>query len=61
MISKRSEVSQDGAPNLNKTSDCNYYEYGIPYMRDIPKYEYKKKFKKHEKRLHDSTKSVSSD
>ena len=44
--------------NSESESESDFCEYGIPYMRDIPKEEYKKLFKNHEKQLY---KSVSSD
>ena len=47
--------------NYDSDSDSDFFESGIPYMRDIPKDEYKKKFKEHEQKLYNSTKSVSCD
>ena len=47
--------------NYDSDSDSDFFEFGIPYMRDISKCEYKKIFKEHEKRLYNATKSLSSD
>ena len=47
--------------NTNNDSESDFTEYGAPYMREIPNYEYKKIFKKHEKKLYNATKSFSSD
>jgi hypothetical protein len=45
----KSVKSLDTNINYDSDSDREFFESGIPYMRDIPKDEYKKIFKSHEK------------